>query len=87
MVKVDASQTFDVDAVELNGSVAVKILVLSIDPYLRGRMRAPEKGSYNVRAYTHLFLLPVALTPNTRARSHSASRTSLPCSLARSLLC
>lgn len=48
MVKVDASEQFDVDAVQLNGGVAVKILVLSIDPYLRGRMREPEKGSYNV---------------------------------------
>lgn len=45
---MDASQQFDVDTVQLNGGVAVKILVLSIDPYLRGRMREPEKGSYNV---------------------------------------
>lgn len=45
---MDASQEFDVETVQLNGGVAVKILVLSIDPYLRGRMREPEKGSYNV---------------------------------------
>lgn len=46
--KVDDSQKFDVDTFELNGGVAVKVLVLSIDPYLRGRMREPDTGSYSV---------------------------------------
>lgn len=44
----DESQTIDLDSVPLNGGVLVKTLVLSIDPYLRGRMRSPEKKSYNV---------------------------------------
>lgn len=43
----DTSATIDLDA-PLNGGVLVKVLVLSIDPYIRGRMRAPEKTSYSV---------------------------------------
>ncbi|KAJ7814652.1 hypothetical protein B0H13DRAFT_2464216 [Mycena leptocephala] len=30
----------------LNGGVLIKVLVLSIDPYMRGRLRAPEIKSY-----------------------------------------
>lgn len=45
--KVDRSQTFDVDSVQLNGGIAVKVLVLSIDPYLRQRMREPGYSEYN----------------------------------------
>ncbi|KAF8965858.1 hypothetical protein BDZ97DRAFT_2074402 [Flammula alnicola] len=43
----DASQTIDPDTVPLNGGFLVKTLELSIDPYMRGRMRAPEKKSYS----------------------------------------
>ncbi|KAH7919465.1 alcohol dehydrogenase [Leucogyrophana mollusca] len=43
----DGSQTIDVDTVPLNGGFLLKTLVLSIDPYLRGRMRDPSKPSYN----------------------------------------
>jgi len=43
----DVSQTIDLDTVPLNGSVLIKVLVVSIDPYLRGRMRAPEVESYS----------------------------------------
>ncbi|RPD53531.1 NAD(P)-binding protein [Lentinus tigrinus ALCF2SS1-6] len=43
----DGSQTIDLENVALQGGFLVKVLVLSIDPYLRGRMRAPEKKSYN----------------------------------------
>ncbi|KAF9464077.1 alcohol dehydrogenase [Collybia nuda] len=42
----DTSQTIDIDNAPLNGGVLVKTLVLSVDPYMRGRMRAPEVKSY-----------------------------------------
>jgi len=42
----DASQSIDLDTVPLDGGVLVKTLVLSIDPYLRGRMRDPSIESY-----------------------------------------
>ncbi|EIM82741.1 NAD-P-binding protein [Stereum hirsutum FP-91666 SS1] len=38
----DTSQTIDLDNVPLEGGILIKTLVLSIDPYIRGRMRAPE---------------------------------------------
>ncbi|KAJ7692566.1 hypothetical protein B0H17DRAFT_982095 [Mycena rosella] len=42
----DTTQTIDLETVPLNGGFLLKLLVLSIDPYFRGRMRAPEKKSY-----------------------------------------
>lgn len=45
----DDSEKIDPETVALNGGFLVKTLVLSIDPYLRGRMRAPESKSYSVR--------------------------------------
>ncbi|KAJ6535233.1 alcohol dehydrogenase [Mycena vulgaris] len=42
----DTAQTIDIDSHPLNGGFLVKTLVLSIDPYLRGRMTSPEKKSY-----------------------------------------
>ncbi|KAJ6565814.1 alcohol dehydrogenase [Mycena vulgaris] len=47
----DTTQTIDLDAAPLNGGFLIKTLVLSIDPYMRGRMRAPEVESY-IPAYT-----------------------------------
>ena len=44
----DASETIDLENVSLNGGFLVKVLVLSIDPYMRGRMRDASKKSYNV---------------------------------------
>lgn len=44
----DESQSIDVDTVPLNGSIVIKVLVLSIDPYLRGKMRPAEVKSYSV---------------------------------------
>ena len=44
----DESQTIDLDTAELDGGFLVKVLVLSIDPYMRGRMRDATKGSYSV---------------------------------------
>ncbi|KAI8989081.1 NAD-P-binding protein [Trametes punicea] len=43
----DDSQTIDPDTTPLNGGFLVKVLVLSVDPYLRGKMRDPSKKSYS----------------------------------------
>ncbi|KAI0056021.1 alcohol dehydrogenase [Artomyces pyxidatus] len=43
----DASQTIDLDNVPLNGGFLVKTLALSLDPYMRGRMRDPSVKSYS----------------------------------------
>ncbi|KAJ6542788.1 hypothetical protein B0H19DRAFT_1171914 [Mycena capillaripes] len=42
----DTSETIDLENVPLNGGVLIKVLVLSIDPYMRGRLRAAEIESY-----------------------------------------
>ena len=47
----DDSQTIDLEAVPLEGGFLVKVLVLSVDPYMRGRMRAPSKSSYSVSTF------------------------------------
>merc|ERR1711939_509321 len=38
---------FDPDTVPLNGGILVKTKALSLDPYMRGRLRAPKVKSYN----------------------------------------
>ncbi|KAI0634325.1 NAD-P-binding protein [Trametes polyzona] len=48
----DESESIDPDTVPLNGGFLVKTLVLSVDPYLRGRMR-----DANVKSYSPPFLL------------------------------
>lgn len=47
----DDSEKIDPETVALNGGFLVKTLVLSIDPYQRGRMRAPTSKSYSVRIF------------------------------------
>ncbi|KAF9266005.1 NAD(P)-binding protein [Marasmius fiardii PR-910] len=42
----DDNRTIDLDNVALNGSMLVKLLVLSVDPYMRSRMREPHIKSY-----------------------------------------
>ncbi|KAJ7274866.1 hypothetical protein C8J57DRAFT_1505610 [Mycena rebaudengoi] len=42
----DDTQTIDLETVPLNGGLLVKTLVLSIDPFLRGRMTAPGPKAY-----------------------------------------
>ncbi|KAI0749872.1 NAD(P)-binding protein [Daedaleopsis nitida] len=42
----DESQTIDIDGTPLDGGFLLKTLVLSIDPYMRGRMRDPSVKSY-----------------------------------------
>ena len=44
----DESETIDLDNAPLNGGFLVKTLYLSIDPYLRGKMRDPKIESYSV---------------------------------------
>jgi NADPH-dependent curcumin reductase CurA len=44
----DNSETIDVENVPLDGGFLVKTLALSIDPYMRGRMRRPTTKSYVV---------------------------------------
>ncbi|CDO77399.1 hypothetical protein BN946_scf184857.g5 [Trametes cinnabarina] len=43
----DDSETIDLDTVPLNGGFLVKVLVLSVDPYLRGKMRDAKQKSYS----------------------------------------
>ncbi|KAJ7105693.1 hypothetical protein C8R44DRAFT_886620 [Mycena epipterygia] len=43
----DTSLTINLESVALKGGFLVKTLVLSIDPYLRGKMRHPETKSYS----------------------------------------
>ena len=45
-VKYDDSRTIDLDSVKLDGGFLLKTLCLSIDPYMRGRMRDPKIKSY-----------------------------------------
>ncbi|KAG9089284.1 hypothetical protein FS749_001449 [Ceratobasidium sp. UAMH 11750] len=46
-----ATENIDLDTVPLNGGVLVKTLYVSVDPYIRGRMRDPKIKSYSI-AYT-----------------------------------
>ncbi|KAJ6502805.1 hypothetical protein C8R47DRAFT_1039299 [Mycena vitilis] len=41
----DTSQTLDIENVPLNGGFLIKTLVLSVDPFFRERMRAPDNAS------------------------------------------
>lgn len=43
----DNSQKIDLDTVALNGGFLIKVLYVSVDPYMRGRMRNPEVKSYS----------------------------------------
>ena len=44
----DTTEIIDLQTVVLNGGMLIKTLELSIDPYIRGKMRAPEAESYSV---------------------------------------
>lgn len=46
MYESDA-ETIDLDHVILNGGILAKTLYLSVDPYMRGRMRDPKIPSYS----------------------------------------
>lgn len=46
-LKYDKDRTIDLETVDTQGGVVTKNLVISIDPYMRGRMRAADKKSYS----------------------------------------
>jgi NADPH-dependent curcumin reductase CurA len=46
-IKYVKDRTIDIDTVDTQGGIVTKNLVVSIDPYMRGRMRAAEKESYS----------------------------------------
>lgn len=56
-IKYVTDRTIDIDAVDTEGGIIVKNLVVSIDPYMRGRMR--EAG---MKSYTPPFELNQPLT-------------------------
>nr|GAT58601.1 NAD(P)-binding protein [Mycena chlorophos] len=43
----DTNDSIDLENAPLNGGFLAKTLILSIDPFLRGKMRKPEKKSYS----------------------------------------
>jgi NADPH-dependent curcumin reductase CurA len=45
-IKYVKDRTIDLDTVDTQGGIVTKNLVISIDPYMRGRMRSAEKKSY-----------------------------------------
>jgi NADPH-dependent curcumin reductase CurA len=51
----DTSEKIDLDTVPLNGGVLLKTLVVSVDPYMRGRMRDVKIWSYLVRVTLRYF--------------------------------
>ena len=61
-VVYDDSQTIDLENVSLKGGFLVKTLTLSIDPYLRGRMREPHIKSYAVSIADHMYCMDTPLT-------------------------
>jgi NADPH-dependent curcumin reductase CurA len=44
----DTTETIDLETVALKGGCLIKTLELSIDPYIRGRMREATVSSYSV---------------------------------------
>ena len=50
----DTTETIDLDTVDLNGGFLIKILELSIDPYMRGRMREATIESYAVSGWLNV---------------------------------
>lgn len=57
----DVSQTIDLENEQLNGGFIVKALFISVDPYLRGRMRPADVPSYLVCMHVDFFA-PVLFT-------------------------
>ena len=59
----DTTEMIDLQTVVLNGGILIKTLELSIDPYIRERMRsrAPEIKSYSVSSEE---LRVITLTPD-----------------------
>ena len=59
----DTTETIDLQTVILNGGILIKTLELSIDPYIRDRMREREDKPYSVNF--GLFHYPLTINSNT----------------------
>ncbi len=58
----DISKTIDLEKLPLNGGILVKILVLSIDPYLRRMMIGPDVQNFSVsRMPSVIFLTAIII--------------------------
>jgi hypothetical protein len=68
------TETIDLDNAPLNGGFLLKTLVLSIDPYLRGKMRDPKIKSYSVSS-SPMYSLVLLINTTFSLASLSASRT------------
>ena len=70
-MKYDDSQTIDIDHEPLHGGLLIKTLAVSLDPYLRSKMREASVESYVVRTHVlRLDCLPnmsIASVPDGRA--------------------
>lgn len=70
-IKYVKDRTIDFDTVDMQGGIVTKNLVISIDPYMRGRMRSPETKSYSVgfelnKPLTNFFVGKVVKTDHER---------------------
>ena len=70
-IKYVKDRTIDIDTVDTQGGIVTKNLVVSIDPYMRGRMRAAEKKSYSPafelnQPLTNFFVGKVVKSDNTK---------------------
>ena len=71
----DTTETIDLQTVLLNGGILIKTLELSVDPYMRGRMREPEAKSYTVSCgLLHLTLAIISSYNTYSLRTRLASR-------------
>ncbi|CAF1203341.1 unnamed protein product [Rotaria sordida] len=70
-IKYVKDRTIDLDTVDTQGGIVTKNLVISIDPYMRGRMRAADKKSYSPpfelnQPLTNFFVGKVVKTDNSK---------------------
>ncbi|CAF1212788.1 unnamed protein product [Rotaria magnacalcarata] len=70
-LKYVQDRTIDLDTVDTQGGIVTKNLVISVDPYMRGRMRAAGKQSYSHefelnQPLTNFFVGKVVKSDNSR---------------------
>ncbi|CAF2390599.1 unnamed protein product [Rotaria sp. Silwood2] len=70
-IKYVKDRTIDLDTVDIQGGIVTKNLVISIDPYMRGRMRSAEKKSYSApfelnQPLANFFVGKVVKTDNSK---------------------
>jgi len=73
-IKYVTDRTIDLDTVDLQGGVVTKNLVVSIDPYMRGRMRAADKKSYSPpfelnQPLTNFFVGKIVKSDNSKLKA------------------